>query len=724
MIGDYRRSVRENPDDQERRVSLKRAELDAAEYFYKGAMVFKKGGKIDEAIAYLEKGLSVMPGNEKVTTALEECVAIRESEIAFKDAMAMKESGNMEEAQKLLEKSLELQPSDLNTAKELDKINDERKKTSEGMDGQQKKITLKFSNADLKTILDYIGSVYGMNFVYDEGVKSMPLSVSGGDMTFDQAIDYITQTGGVFFKKIGEKSMLVAQDTKAKRDQYEDLIIRTYQLNYVKASDMSSILKNTLNLKRVTVNEALNTLSIRDSVDTLKLADKIVSLNDMKPAEVMFDVEIMEVNRTKAEQLGLNYGGQITLSLPTGQTIGTLGNFADMLKQGTVTLPAFTLNFFKQDVDAKILANPCVRVIEGKQATIHIGDRVPLQSSTIQDATGQVRYTYDYQDIGVMLDVTPKINRDNSVNVSLKLEVSSLGSNIGTTADPAYTIGTRDATTSMLLRDGETAILGGLIREDESHNKIRLPGLSDIPIIGGLFTTSTDDSKDRTDVLLTITPRVVRSWEYIGHDLRDIYSGTENDMTSEPRYKAQADNTRDKNGKKIKVTVSGNADAGTNTAIAVSVETAANTENAAAITTTSSDQEQVMLSFDQDQYILQAGQNGTINIAAENTGDISEMEIKAAFNPDFVKFLQADRASGGAVTNLTVDDSKSGAGTIGFSLKLDPDNAAKGKLNLISMQFSGVKPGVSYLVFLDSRVKSREGSEINAQKSASRLVVK
>jgi hypothetical protein len=100
------------------------------------------------------------------------------------------------------------------------------------------------------------------------------------------------------------------------------------------------------------------------------------------------------------------------------------------------------------------------------------------------------------------------------------------------------------------------------------------------------------------------------------------------------------------------------------------------------------------------------------------------MEIKAAFNPDFVKFLQADRASGGAVTNLTVDDSKSGAGTIGFSLKLDPDNAAKGKLNLISMQFSGVKPGVSYLVFLDSRVKSREGSEINAQKSASRLVVK
>jgi tetratricopeptide (TPR) repeat protein len=106
MIGDYRRSVRENPDDQERRVSLKRAELDAAEYFYKGAMVFKKGGKIDEAIAYLEKGLSVMPGNEKVTTALEECVAIRESEIAFKDAMAMKESGNMEEAQKLLEKSL------------------------------------------------------------------------------------------------------------------------------------------------------------------------------------------------------------------------------------------------------------------------------------------------------------------------------------------------------------------------------------------------------------------------------------------------------------------------------------------------------------------------------------------------------------------------------------------------------------------------------------------
>jgi general secretion pathway protein D len=726
MISEYRKSARENPDDQEQKSSLRRAELDAAEYFYRKAMEFKKDGKIDEAIASLQKGLASMPGNEKITFALAECVAVRESEIAYKDAMSMKEAGNMDEAQKLLEKSLEMQPAGVNAAKELENLANERKKLSESMAGSQKKTTLKFSNADIKTVLDFIGSVYGVSFIYDEGVKSLPLSVSADDVTFDQAMDNISQSGGVFFKKIGDKSMLVAQDTKAKRDQYEDLIIRTYQLNYIKASDMSSILKNALNLKRVTSNEALNTLAIRDSLDTLKLADKIVSLNDMKPAEVIFDVEIMEVNRTKSEQLGLNYGSQLTLTLPGSQTLGSLinGNFMEILKQGTVTLPAFTLNFFKQDVDAKMLANPRVRVLEGKQAKIHIGDRVPLRSSIIQDATGQVRYTYDYKDIGVMLDVTPKINRDNSVSVNLKLEVSSLGSNIGTATDPAYSIGTRDAETTMLLRDGETAILGGLIRDEERHNKIKIPGLGDIPLIGGLFTTSTDDTDERTDVLLTITPRVVRSWEYISKGLHDIYSGTENNMSSEPKYKANMDNSRTKGPKGAKQAEQAKPDSFGSTISAVVIDAASNTQSATAAASAPVNPGQVILSFTEDQYILQAGQDGTIKIAAENIDGITEMAVKIAFNSDYAKFVQADRSSYGIVTNMTINDNKAGAGTVEFDLKLDTDKKATGKTALVEMKFTGIKPGVSYLVFLDNKVKNREGSDVNVQRTASRLVIK
>ncbi len=724
MISEYRKAVKDNPDDQEQKSSLRRAELDAAEYFYRKAMEFKTNGKMDDAVASLQKGQAVMPGNDKIASELAVCVAERESEIAFKEGMAMKESGNMDEAQKLLEKSLELQPTSINAVKALENLSNERKKMSERLDGPQKKISLRFSNADLKTVLDYIGSSYGVNFVYDEGVKSLPLSISGDDVSFDQVIDNISQSGGVFFKKVGDKSMLVAQDTKAKRDQYEDLIIRSYQLNYIKAADMSSILKNTLNLKRVTANDALNTLSVRDSQDILKLADKIVSLNDMKPAEVIFDVEIMEVNRTKAEQLGLNYGGQITLTLPTSQAIGALSNFESILKQGTLTLPAFTLNFFKQDVDAKILANPRVRVMEGKQATIHIGDRVPLQSSIIQDATGQVRYTYDYKDIGVMLDVTPKINRDNSVTVNLKLEVSSLGSNIGTSADPAYSIGTRDASTTMLLRDGETAILAGLIREDESHNKIKLPILGDIPLIGGLFTTSTNDSSSRTDVLLTITPRVVRSWEYISKDLHDIYSGTENNMSSEPRYKAQSGNIRIKPVKDAKLSGVSKEDSPGNSLSAITVEVITNSGDASAALKSSGNQGQVILSFTEDQYVLQAGQEGTIKIAAENTAGLTEMDVKVAFNTDYAKFIQADRASSGAVTNMTINDRKATAGTVEFDLKLDTDKASSGKTELVDMKFSGIKPGVSYLVFIDNKVTNREGSEVNVQKTASRLVIK
>jgi len=538
MVFEYRKAAKSNPEDQELRTSLKRAEFEAAEHFYTAALNKKNSSDTEQAIALLQKGLSVMPENDKVKALLAECAAEKEARDSINDAKAMIEAGREQDAKKYLERAVLLMPEDKEALALMEKINSSAAKSVDSLFTSDKRITLKFSNTDIKTVFDFLSSAYGINTVFDDAAKNAQISVNADEVTFEQALNLIMSTGSLFYKKIGNSTILVAQDTRAKRDQYEDLLIKNFQLNSIKASDMSNILKNSLNLKRVTVNETLNTLTIRDTEDILKLCDKIIGANDRKQAEVVFDVEIMEVNRTKAEQLGLNYGSQIKLALPSagnaGDVIGT--TFLSLLKQGTLTLPSFTLNFFKQDVDAKMLANPRVRVIDGKKAKIHIGDRVPLRSSIVQDATGQVRYSYEYKDIGVMLEVTPKINFDNTVNVQLRLEVSTLGSNIGTATDPAYSIGTRDADTVMLLRDGETAILGGLIRDEERSNKLKIPGLGDIPLIGSLFTTSTDDYGARTDVLLTITPRVVRGWEVLPKEYREIYSGTENNITSKPRY--------------------------------------------------------------------------------------------------------------------------------------------------------------------------------------------
>ena len=627
--------------------------------------------------------------------------------------MIMKDSGNMDEAQKLLEKALDLDTTNAEVTRELDKINADRAAVNDPVFSSKKKITIKFTNSDLKTVMDFMASTYGINIIYDEGARTLPLSVSAEDATLDQALKSVMSAAGAFYKKVGDLSLLVAQDTKAKRDQYEELYLRTYQLNSIRAADMSTILKNTLNLKRITVNEAINAVTVRDTPDILKLAGKIISLNDRKPAEVIFDVEIMEVNRTKAEQLGLNYGTQISLALPVPSNVGSLvaTTFADMIKQSTVTLPAFTLNFFKQDVDAKMLANPRVRVVEGKQAKIHIGDRVPLRSSTIQDATGQVRYSYDYKDIGVMLDVTPRINLDNSVFVTLSLEVSSLGSNIGTAADPAYSIGTRDAQTTMILRDGETAILGGLIRDEERHNRSRIPGLGDIPVLGSIFTTSTDDTNTRTDVLLTITPRVIRSWDLVGKDLRDIYSGTESNMSSEPRFTADKPAKKNPKGAAVEAEPVKQPDVTVNTV---------NAEVVPLTVTAATDPGTVMLSFGDPQYILQNGQDGPAVISAENLGGISSFIVKIAFNPEFAKYSKASGLYGA----MAVVDSKATEGMLELDFTLDPDKKPEAKTNLAEIKFTGIKQGVSYLTYIDTKAADREGNTKNVSKTASRLLVK
>ena len=699
LVTDYRKESARNPESQEMKASLKRVEFDASEFFYLQAMELNAVKKYDEAIMSLQKGLAVMPGNEKVSNAFAELTAMKEAHELARRAREMIAAGNSETARDLVSKALEYRPEDPELVKLAEEL--EPEPGNEKVFTSDKKITIKFSGSDVKSVFDFIGKAYDINIIYDEGVKNLPVSVTAADVTLEQALETVAASAGVFYKKIGGASMLVVQDIKAKRDQYEDLIIRTYQLNVIKASEMANILKSTLGLKRITANDSLNSVSVRDTEDVLKLAGKIIRANDRKPAEVIFDVEIMEVNRTKAEQLGLNYGSQIKLTLPSfataGQALST--SFIDMLRQGAMTLPAFTLNFFKQDVDAKMLANPRVRVVEGKKARIHIGDRVPMRSSIIQDATGQVRYTYEYRDIGVMLEVTPKINLDNSVFVALRLQVSTLGSNIGTASDPAYSIGTRDADTTMLLKDGETAILGGLIRDEERKNMLKIPLLGDIPVIGSIFTVSNDMSGSRTDVMLTITPRIVRSWEYIGKEMRDIYSGTENHLSSRPKYGS---------GKKDDGPQKG----------AVTVDITGSKAGKEAVI------EGLVQSFSEPQYVIMNATEGTAVLTAENFSGIKNLPYRIAFNNEVVGFAGAEKSAGGAAESIAVFDDKAAEGVIVISAQIRPEQGGAGAAEIANVRFSAKKPGVSYLVLLEEAVSDGDGKPVIPQRKASRLVVK
>ena len=536
----YRKYCSQRACDVEYRSRLKQTELKAADFYYQRGLRAEEAGNFDAALEQFQQGLIAMPEHSRLQQAVAEVVARKQAEELYQEGLTFRSAGKYSEARRQLEKALDLYPWHKQAADVLAALKaEEETRFSEGLAlNSAAPVTLNFRQTDLKQAFEFLAKSFGVNVIFDEGTKSVPVTLFGKDVTFDQGLNLLLATTKMFYKRIGPNTILIAPDSKEKRGQYEDHLVRTFQLNVVRAKDMADILKGLLNIKKVSINEALNTLEIRDTEDVVKLAEHIVESNDRKPAEIILDVEILEVNRNKSDKLGLDLGTYSIVGniASTPGTIPITGSIRNAIASGTVlTLPTATLRFFKQDVDAKTLANPKIRVTSGKAAKVHVGDRVPLLQASIVDATGQTRTTFDYKDIGIQLSVEPLVNLDNSTSVKLALEVSSLGANLGTPTQPAYAIGTRKAETFMVLRDGETAILGGLIQEIDNDTRTKVPGLGDIPGIGSLVT-SYDRSGSRTDVLLTITPRVVRGWDVPARPLREFYSGTETVYSDKPVF--------------------------------------------------------------------------------------------------------------------------------------------------------------------------------------------
>jgi len=480
-------------------------------------------------------------------------------------------------------------------------------------------------------------------------------------------------------------------------------------------------------LKKIIVNDDLNTIVVRDTEEAIRVAEKVININDRRPAELILEVEILEVNRSKAERLGLDLGTyNISAAIPTGATIPLSGSIRNAVRDKAIlTLPSATFNFYKQDVDAKTLANPRLRVLSGKNAKIHIGDRVPLRAATIQDATGQVRTTYDYKEIGIRLNAEPIIHLDNSVTVKVGLEVSSLGQNIGTQAEPAFSIGTRNAETYMLLRDGETAILGGLIRDEDRNTRVKVPLLGDIPIVGYIFT-SADDSSGRTDVLLTITPRVVRGWDLPDRDSQMFVSGSEERFFSQPLFGAMkadrvsATETKIASSKDVKTQV----DSMSVPVASVPVPPAESVSNSPEVTpqAAAGSIQLPLFAFSEADYESQSGKEFEIMLTGDNFDGVTGVSTEILINPQLVKYVRNEPGTFNASeSKISADEPR---GSISVKMSYPDDKPAQGGGSLARIILKGVKPGTSYIVYRTPQLTGAKGKDMSVQVRASRIVVK
>lgn len=505
-------------------IRLREAEQAAVDYYLSQGERQKESGDTDEALSSFKVGLRIRPNSHPLLVAKEQMENAQKLSLLVSSASDHFDKGMMKEAKVLLESAIAINANDQNAINLYTKVQN----AIRGTKNTQHLIDLNFEDLEFKKAITFIAKSYGISVVFDEGIRDSELTIDLKSIPFSQAIKLVTEITRNTYKVVNHDTLLIFPDNVERRRQYDDIAIRTFILETMTAKDMGVLLKSALGIKNLTINEANNAIILRETTELIDLAEQIIRANDVSPGEVVLNVEILEINLTEAEKLGIDYGNYQISSLTTAvPTIGSISN--SIMNATNLSIPSVNLNAFKQAVDAKMLAKPSVRVLDGQKAKIHIGDRVPLRQSSIQDATGQTRTTFEYQEIGIRFNVEAKIHPNDQVTVQVGLEVSALGENLGTATEQAFRIGTRNADTTMLVRDGETAILGGLLREEGRSTTSGIKGLSSVDILKKIFG-SEDISKGRTDLLLTITPNIIRRSEGFRSNQRYIDAGTEANM--------------------------------------------------------------------------------------------------------------------------------------------------------------------------------------------------
>lgn len=398
----------------------------------------------------------------------------------------------------------------------------------------RKSITIEFKDTPLKSVFEVISRSSGLNFLFDKDVRTdQKTSIFLKNSTIEAAVNLTLLTNQLEQRVLDANTVLIYPNTQAKQKDYQSLTVKAFYLGNAEAKVVASTLKTILKSRDVVVDEKLNLLILRDTPEAIRMASRLVAMHDVAESEVMLEVEILEVKRTRLLDLGIRWPDQISLS-PLAASTGAL-TVADLrgLNAETIgaTIGPTTINAKKVDTDTNILANPRIRVRNREKAKILIGERVPNITST-STATGFVAESVNYVDVGLKLDVEPTISIDGEVAIKISLEVSSVTNQVQTKSGSlAYQIGTRTAQTILRLKDGENQVLAGLINNEDRQTGNKVPGLGDTPILGRLFGQQRDDTS-KTEIVLSITPRILRNVVRPGTSNLEFESGTESSLGS------------------------------------------------------------------------------------------------------------------------------------------------------------------------------------------------
>lgn len=507
-VAEYTKLLRANPNNREARQGLERAKLRAAQDHFSTARRLATMGKLEEALVEYQLAAELNPGNADIEREL------RDTRTQLRNKIVVAENGKTR-LESLIERSMSapLPGVDLPPDAKLPEA-------------------VVFRDASSRDVYSAIGKFTDLSVMFDPTFRDQPVSIDLRGQTLEDALNALSQTTRNFWRVTAPRTITIVPDTAAKRREYEEEIVRTFYLSNADVKETMDILRIVVDARRLSPITATNAITIKDTPERIDAATKIIASIDKARPEVIIDVELLEVNRTHLHEYGLQIAspGQPGISgsadaYKDGVSLQGLSSLtsADVL---LTNLPSLYYRLLKNDSATRILANPQLRTTEGTPAQARFGERVPVPVTTFSPiAAGGVQTqpitSFNYEPIGVNIDITPRMHHDDAVSLALKVELSSIS---GKGFGDLPTFGSRQINTVIRLKDGETNMLAGLIRDEERTSLAGIPGLSDIPVIGRLFAYNRKETQE-TDIILTLTPHIVRVLNLTEEDLQPIRVG-------------------------------------------------------------------------------------------------------------------------------------------------------------------------------------------------------
>ena len=531
----YRKAVQEEPENAEFQIALQRAMISASGLHIDAARLAEARGQLDEALREFRRASDYDPPNRTIAAkvlALERTIRDQaEASRTRPSAQQLRETARSGQPPPLFNFTSVVQP-------------------------------IRFQQASLRDIFNSIGEATGINITYDSTYQDRVYTVNMVDVTLEQALQQMVSANQLFYKVMNQKTIMIIPDNAQKRAQYQEQVIVNFPISYIDPQELAQTINQVVRpvgqalAPAVTANKSSNTVTIRATTAMMGIIERMIETLDKPRAEIVVDVQILEVSRTRAQQFGLDLGTYaINIAFSPeqdvrlaagggttegGQTVNPRPFNLNTITRGVSTsdfylaVPSAVVRFLETDSETKVIAKPQLRGAEGSELKLNLGEDIPVPSTTFTPlAQGGANFnpltSFTYRPVGVTVQMTPRVSLEGDIQIKLMIESSNLGPGIVIAGQELPSFGSRRVETDLRLREGESTLLAGLLQEQQRKQLTGLPWVMHLPVIKQLFS-SNDNSIQQSDVVMLLTPRIVRTREFAPRDLGPIYIGTQSNL--------------------------------------------------------------------------------------------------------------------------------------------------------------------------------------------------